>query len=107
MILYQGLARLPESKNHWDPSELFSTVGSMYIKKLRFQMIHKFISFYGTKVAMDNKKLQKIDILLRIPELWRKYYTPCQELNLDETHLFTKRKMQKYCSLKRFSNERQ
>jgi len=56
-------------------------------------MIMKFISFHGTKIAGDNKKLQKIDILLRISELWRKYYTPCQELNLDETLLFSKDKM--------------
>jgi hypothetical protein len=65
----------------------------MYMKKRRYQLINKFFSCFGTIKAGSNKRLQKIDILLRIPDLWRKYYTPTRELNVDETLIANRGKL--------------
>ncbi len=101
VVIYQGMARLPQAIDHWGPYDLFQTTAAMYMKKRRYQLLNKFFSCFGTYKAGNNKRLQKIDILLRIPDLWRKYYTPTRELNVDETLIANKGKL-KYQNFRRW-----
>ena len=36
VLIFQGIARLPNAIDHWGPYDLFTTTAAMYIKKRKY-----------------------------------------------------------------------